>query len=261
MLESLIDKKILAEHEREIYESLLQHGPQQLFELVETTTIKRTTILEYLPSMVDKGIIEVEKRGKRPLYRLSSPRMLFSMIDDKMISLSEAKKDIEGDMKQIISLYEKNTHGSSIQLLTEPEQIKARYRKIISDAHHNKHPHPLMNVSLGKHDLDELPGFKNYYSEINKMIDKYRMRSLEIITDSSENKAYKEKYHKKAHQIRLLPKTKSVKYFHYEKSIVGDNIFITYQENVKKPVAAIEIENPFLAETERLMYSFLWDNH
>lgn len=83
----------LSEVEAKLYLTLLQSGPTTIRELAETIEIKRTTAYFYVDQLSEKGLIMKLVKGSRKLVAASEPENLQTLVERKITSAEETKKD------------------------------------------------------------------------------------------------------------------------------------------------------------------------
>jgi len=81
MLTQELQQLGLNEKEAKVYLSALEFGPTTVAKLAQKSGIKRTSIYEFLPDMLTRGIVIATVSGKRTLYSGISPRELNVLID------------------------------------------------------------------------------------------------------------------------------------------------------------------------------------
>jgi len=80
----------LAPHQVAVYQAALELGQCSQVELAERAEIKRTTLREYLPELLEKGLLQQVIKGKRTEYIATDPRQLVSELKDKLQVVEEA---------------------------------------------------------------------------------------------------------------------------------------------------------------------------
>lgn len=76
-----LEKLGLSKKEARLYLVALEAGPSTIANLAQKSGVKRGTIYEFLNTMIDKGLLEVEISGKRKLYKGVNPKKLERIID------------------------------------------------------------------------------------------------------------------------------------------------------------------------------------
>lgn len=83
----------LSEVEAKLYLTLLKSGPTSIRDLAQTIEIKRTTAYFYIDQLSEKGLIMKLVKGSRKLVAANEPEHLESLVEKKIASAEETKKD------------------------------------------------------------------------------------------------------------------------------------------------------------------------
>jgi len=79
--------KALADPTRRAILKALREGPLSAGEIAERFPLARSTLSQHLGVLLDAGLVEVEREGKRRIYRLSA-----SVLEDALAFLLELKE-------------------------------------------------------------------------------------------------------------------------------------------------------------------------
>lgn len=71
----------LSEKEARLYLVALESGPTTILKLAQKCGVKRSTLYEYIGSMIERGILEVTFSGKRKLYSGAEPKKLRKLLE------------------------------------------------------------------------------------------------------------------------------------------------------------------------------------
>lgn len=101
----------LNEKEAKVYLSALEFGPTTVAKLAQKSGIKRTSIYEFLPDMLARGIVIATISGKRALYSGIGPEELNILIDKQHKVLRELTPELllltkQSQQKPKIRFYE-----------------------------------------------------------------------------------------------------------------------------------------------------------
>ena len=85
----------LSEKEIEIYLTLLELGEGTVIDIAKKSGIKRTTVYNMLPSMVESGLVSVTSKNKRKLFFVEDVRILKNVLEDKQIALDRVLPELQ----------------------------------------------------------------------------------------------------------------------------------------------------------------------
>lgn len=114
----------LSEKEASVYLAALEYGPTTLARIAQKAGIKRTTIYEFLDSMLNKGILVMTVTGKRALYTGLPPENLEKLL--------EKQKEVIQDLIPSLSLLaQKGGSRPKIRFYEGIEGVKTIYNDCI----------------------------------------------------------------------------------------------------------------------------------
>lgn len=88
----LIDNLVqlgLSEKESRVYLAALELGPTTILELAKKTSVKRSTIYEFINNLIDKELLAESVRGKKKIFIPSDPRKFESLVEKQKSLLKE----------------------------------------------------------------------------------------------------------------------------------------------------------------------------
>ncbi len=85
----------------------VEKGPLSLSDLNRETHINRPALYALIPRLVDSGLISLEKRNKRTLYRAESPTRLLERY-------RQERTDVEEKLSEIAATYARGTHEKPV---------------------------------------------------------------------------------------------------------------------------------------------------
>lgn len=83
MFVTTIEQLGLTEKESKLYLTSLRVGPASMQVLARKAGIDRGTAYHIAKTLGEKGLFENVQDGKRPLFRVSHPRKLYSYVEDR----------------------------------------------------------------------------------------------------------------------------------------------------------------------------------
>jgi sugar-specific transcriptional regulator TrmB len=93
--EELLKKLGLDERESLVYLSLLETGPQLPQHIARSTGIKRTTLYEIFPPLIDQGLVIEVTQGKRRLFQAVAPDRLLRDYENRYKEIREHFADLQ----------------------------------------------------------------------------------------------------------------------------------------------------------------------
>lgn len=123
-VEQLLENLGLEQKEAKVYLSLIELGPQLPQHIARNTGLKRTTLYQIFPEMVQAGLISEIKQGRRRLFQAVSPDKLF---DD----YSRRYKKIKENFAELASIYRLQGLKPKLEVYEGIEGLKKVYLKTL----------------------------------------------------------------------------------------------------------------------------------
>ena len=228
----------LSKPEIVIYLYLLERGLSTPAQIAKGTQIQRANTYNVLGSLIEKGLIDKQPKGKRYLYTANDPESLITNHDKKKNAISDILPDLRG-------LYKTQRNKPTIKFLYGIDDIKETFlrsdgaREILFIA---------STGTLFQNYPDEFKAFRKKLAKEQVFIRDIltQTASIDISTKTNEVMGAYYEYRLFEQKYEDLPTTIR---------IWNDNIaLISFEE----PAFGTIITNPALAQTFRVMFETMW---
>lgn len=245
MIEKLLLKLGLNLQEIKTYLALLQNGKTRTGPLIKSTGIPSSKIYGILDSLVEKGIVGYVLDGKIKLYQVTSPQMLFHLLDKKESEFEETKKELEQELPNFERLFTKEKSDYSVEIFEGLHGVKHVYDLALS----LQKPHEC-SYTIG-YPLLASTIFDRYFKKYHEKISANRLKT-KVIYDYDTWFAKKRKPRPHVEQ-RYLPRGIHTPGFIH---IFADYVTImVVTENQKKTIL---IKNAEVAQSYLQYFNIIW---
>lgn len=225
------------------YLRLLELGAQPASVIARHMKIPRSTMYLVLEGLEKCGLVEEFERAKVKFFKCISPRDIDNLLTLKEREVLVAKDLLTKNLSKLEVYENKLSITPSVRFYEGKDAISRMYESILNEG-------PFYSFSNFESVGNVLPV---YITEVAQMIKKKKLKVKELLVSSVIAKKYAVKYKSSFHQIKLLPRGAS---FDADTIIGKDRMYmISYGE---KDVSAVEIYNPSLAKTQRVMFEQVW---
>lgn len=128
-----LNKLGLRDKEVTIYLSILSMGKGTITDISKKSGIKRTSIYQYLETLLKENLIYQTAIKKRIFYVSENPKKIIKLLENRKNELEDKKKDIEKIMPSLESLYSMSFSKPSINFYEGKDGIKTVYNEMISN--------------------------------------------------------------------------------------------------------------------------------
>ncbi len=242
----IFSKLGLTQEQADIYESLLNNGPQGASELAKTTKVKRTYIYAVVKELIKKGLVIEGTHGNKTKFRPQSPETLRSHAETQKTKAELALKELESALPNLISQYqltefkpvvrtfegEEGTIKANLEVLSEKKDILA---------------YLVINPTIDKQ-------LEKFWKEYYNLRIKNNIHVRAITSNTPEGISYQKRDKEELRETRLVPKDKFN--IAIEKNIVGNKVaFFSFYNGT---LIATIIENKEIADAERAIFELAW---
>lgn len=239
-LEKTLIKLGLSENEAALYLSSLSLGATTVLKLSKSSGIRRTTVYTLIDSLKQKGLMRENITGFKKEYESESPEKLEQILEQR-------KLELQKDMPDFLSLFNKVGGNSVIKHHEGIESIKTVYTETLSDVRSGEDYLVITNQAQW-YELD-IDYFQNYKEKRAQTGARVRLL-FEESEIAHEHKKYQKNFNE---EIKFLPKEThlNVDFVCTPKRVI---IFQTIQ-----PYNAIVIENEFVVEMYKNLFNVIWN--
>jgi sugar-specific transcriptional regulator TrmB len=225
--------------ESAVYLYILENGLSSPPQIAKGAGLQRTNCYHILLSLKEKGLIEIQEKGKRQAYLASDPEALVRALDKKR----EAATNLLPDLR---ALYTTQKNKPKIRFYEGLDQVKEIYWQSLQSKE-------IFAIGSTKQltDLDE-SFLQKYFFEIKKreiFFHDLLSESSKFVTDSAAIPIIKGMY-----EYKYLPK----KYQDPPTDIlIWDNHLALI--NLHEPIFGTILTNSMLADTVKMIFKILWE--
>ena len=237
----LLKKLGLDERESLIYLSLLETGPQLPQHIARETGVKRTTLYEIFPLLIDQGLIVEITQGKRRLFQAIAP--------DKLLRDYESRyKDIRKHFAELQAIYRMQGLRPKIEVYEGFEGMQKLYNRTLETKDEIK-----SFVMPSRYN----PRVMNWFLESYVPARVKRGVNIKVIMSSDEVSQYYSQFTKEhLRESKLVPANKFK--FRIECMIQANRVyFASYEKG--GPLIGIIIESKQIADTLSALFDLAWE--
>ena len=240
--QSVLEELGLLENEARIYLALLELGPETILRLSRHSGIKRSTVYTAVSSLTEKGLVNIQAKGRKRLFAAENPERLESLLERRRSDFRRLLPRLSAEFHQTreSESFIKHHHGIS--------GIKTVYERFLSELRPGDFYYAISNQEK-LFGLD--PSFFESFTERRSQID---VRFRLILQDTAHARTYRQSERFSRGVVRLLPAERAVNTC----IIVVPRRVIIVQ--LVEPVLAMEIDNPHVVHSQRMTFELLWDS-
>lgn len=240
-IKSIINKLGLPDREAEVYLTLLENGPMIPQRIAIKTGIKRTTLYEIFPLMVQGGFLSETKDGKRRAFQAVSPEKIISDYEKKY-------KEIKASAADLIAIYRMQGLKPEVEVYEGIEGLKKVYNDTL-----NTVGEILVVNQISRYN-------KNFLDwVVSEYVPARISRNIKVRALSEEAESARRHMGSKEHELRATRHLPFGKFkFRMEIMIYNDNIgFLNIETG--SPLVAIVIRSKQMAETLSALFNLAWE--
>jgi sugar-specific transcriptional regulator TrmB len=133
MLTTILTDLGLTPEQQEIYESLLENGPQPATQLATTTTVKRTYVYTVCNELLERGLITQEKAGSATIFIPEPPEKLLKLAQTQREQLQQAEESLSAILPTLSSKYQLVANKPVVTYYEGIEGLKKVYQQLLND--------------------------------------------------------------------------------------------------------------------------------
>lgn len=236
----------LTPEEADIYQSLLDNGPQTATDLAKTTKVKRTYVYTITQSLLKKGLVSQEKQGRTTIFSAQSPDKLLDLAETNKLQAEQARLSLENVLPTLKSTFAASETRPVVTYYEGPEGVMKANMQILEEKQ------TILAYLVIDKKIDQMmeKHWKNYYQR--RLAENIHVRA--ITPDTPEGVLYQQKDQAENRITKLVPRGKFP--FSIEKNICGNKVaFFSIQNNI---LMATVIENELIANSERAFFELAW---
>lgn len=243
-LEEKLANLDLSKREIDVYLAVLVLGKSTISDISRKSKIKRTTVYEYIESLLEKGFAYKTAEKKRIFYCVENPEKITRILEDKKKSIDAKKQKIEKIIPELVSLYSASFNKPTISFYEGKSGIKRIYEEMLN-THKNIYsmfsPANFFKLFSHKENHELLMILYNNGGILYNLVEKSD-RAIEHLKQKKYNNFVKNK---------LLPENFS---FETDLLIVDDTVALISFKNL----VGVIIKDRAIANLHKNIFNFIW---
>lgn len=228
--------------EARVYLGLLELGPETILRLSGHTAIKRSTVYSAVSSLVEKGLVNIQAKGRKRLFAAENPERLETLLESRRNDFRQVLPRLSAQFHQTreSESFIKHHHGIS--------GIKTVYERFLNELQTGDFYYAISNQ-------EKLFGLDpNFFDSFTDRRTKLDLRFRLILEDTAHARSYRQAERFKKGIVKLLPKERTVNTCVI---VVPKRVIIV---QLVEPIMAMEIDNPHVVHSNRMTFEMLWDS-
>lgn len=239
----------LTSEQAEIYQSLLEIGPQTATKLSQNSSVQRTYIYNLSKQLAELGLVTIEKQGRTTLFTAQSPDLLLSLAETQKQKANQAQRALEGLLPSLKHKYALSEKRPVVTYYEGLEGIKKTYRDTLREGQ------PVLAlVETSKVHPDVYSWVTSTYAK--KRIDA-GIHVKAIVASGTKTSQYTRLDEKELRETKVIPSGKFP--LEHEINIYGNKLAII-NHNKNQEILGIIIDNPIIANTFRSWFNLTWNS-
>jgi len=231
----------LDESEAQVYLSALSLGPTTILKISKASELKRTTVYGIVEDLKQKGLMSIELKGLKQLYRAESPEKLEMILESK-------QREFTAHLPEFLALHKIQGRESTIKIYTGLKTMKQIYTDTLKEIKSNEDYLVITHQEKWFH-LDPDFWMKHYIEPRAKLNIKTRL----LFQDSDIAREHK-KFEKNFNEtIKILPEGT---HLNVDTILLPQKLIIV---ELLPPYNITIIENQNIIELHCEMFNLLWD--
>lgn len=230
----------------QVYLAALQAGPTTMTDLARITTLKRSSVYLLIDTLLGRGLITTERRGKKTFYRAEHPQRILQTIRART-------REMERVIPELEAMYYDPRGRPRVTVSEGLDAVLAVYEDMYRAM--GRKGEILFFTDIGSLEQNLPESLDAFVERIRSLPPSYRLRELD--RESPGAYAYirrLENVKGKHHVIRLL----DPELFPYENTdtLIFENKTVLF--SFKKEIFTVIIESQQIADTHRAMFGAAW---
>lgn len=244
---TLITTTGISEKAAQIYLAALQSGAVTMTDLARITGIKRPSVYLLIDTLLGRGLITTEKRGKKTCYRAEHPQRILQ-------TLRTRTREMERMIPELEAMYYDPRGRPRVTVSEGRDAVLAVYEDMYAAM--GRKGEILFFTDIASLHANLPDAIDGLIERIKMLPPSYRLRELNL--ESPQTYEYIRKLEKvkgKHHRFRVLDPKK----FPYENTdtLIFENKTVLF--SFKKEIFTVVIESQQIADTHRAMFAAAWE--
>jgi sugar-specific transcriptional regulator TrmB len=234
----------LNEKEIAVYLALVELGPSPVRVIAQKSKINRGTSYDILKALQSQGLVSFFDTKSRQHFVAEPPEKLVSAVEEKQESLAQLKKQIQKDLPELKSIFEKNGGRPMVKMYEGLRGVKTILEDVLSSVSASKEKvyYVYSSSTVRKNVYEAMPKFTD-----ERIAKKIRVKTIALGSGGKVFGLDERKW-------MALPEEglKPV----YEMIYAGKVAHISL-DNSANPVGVV-IEDREIFETQKMIFEFNW---
>ncbi|MDO8240506.1 MAG: helix-turn-helix domain-containing protein [Candidatus Moranbacteria bacterium] len=234
----------LSKREVEVYLAVLVLGKSTISDVARKAKMKRTTVYEYIESLLGKGLIYKTAYKKRIAYCAEDPKKIMKLIDRRKNELENKKLKVEKIIPELEFLYSLSFNKPNVSFYEGKEGIRKVYEEMLNthkDVYSIFSPASFFKLFSMKENHELLMKLYNNGGILRNLVEKSD-KAVERLKQKEYNAFVKNK---------LLPEGFK---FETDLLIVDDTVAMISFKNL----VGVIIEDKAIADLQRNIFNLIW---
>lgn len=230
-----------------VYLSALQSGAVTMTDLARITGIKRPSVYLMIDTLIARGLITTERRGRKTYYRSEHPQRILQ-------TLRSRTREMERVIPELEAMYYDPRGRPRVTVTEGLPSVLAVYEDMYAAM--GRSGEILFFTDIGSLEVHLPDAIDAFIERLRTLPASYRLRELD--RESPEAHAYVRRLHtvKGAHHhIRLLDP--SLFPFEHTDTLIFENKTALF--SFKKEIFTVVIESQQIADTHRALFDAAWE--
>ncbi len=242
-IQALLKNFGLNDKEIAVYTALIEFGPNPVRVLAQKSGVNRGTTYDILKSLIEQGLVSYHNKDTHQYFAAESPEKLIAALEERVRQTEKLKQEIEGNLPEIKSLFEREGGRPQIKLFEGAKGIKQILNDVLQTMDKNlvKKYYVYSSANVRKNIYLAMPDFTD--QRIKKKITVQTIALGEGGTVAGLDE-------------RKWMKNKEELYATYEIIYSGKVAHISL-DDAQNPVGVV-IENEAIYVTQKMIFEFNW---
>ncbi|MDP1620211.1 MAG: helix-turn-helix domain-containing protein [Candidatus Moranbacteria bacterium] len=236
----------LSDRETDVYLAVLVFGKGTVSDIARKAKIKRTTVYEYIESLLEKGLIYKTAEKKRIFYCVENPEKIVKMLENIKKAIDEKKQRAEKIIPDLQSLYSASFNKPVISFYEGKQGIRRIYEEM-ADTH--KDVYSIFSPTS----FFKLFSFRENHELLMKLYENGGMMYNLVEKSDKAVERLKRKEYDGFVKNKLLPEGFK---FETDLLIVGDTVAMVSFKNL----VGVIIKDKAIADLQKNIFNLLWKN-
>lgn len=244
---SILEKLGLNKNEAQIYELLLNTGPQNMKPILYHTKLKRGNAYYHLDNLIAKGLVDKTDEPKQTTkFSAKNPEQLELLITKQKAAVFSAEEELRNNLPQLRSLFQLAAIKPTVKYFEGFDGAK----QVIEDSLTSQTEiySYIDSEALNKY----YPGLTHEFTEKRA---KKNIKKKIIMVDSPFVRQHAKTFNPAATQIRVIPAPASFSTIVY---IYDNKVSYVVINPQKEKVVSMIIEHQVIYQTHKTLFETLW---